>query len=102
MTHAELAGLTSRKPEKTSEEMLVAIGDSLSDLASSDDGDNGEDEDDEETEHRKLSKDDEPGWVMGTITKMVQQRMERFRQKKMKFEELTQPGWEDAADYFRE
>jgi hypothetical protein len=102
MTHAELAGLTSRKPEKTSEEMLVAIGDSLSDLKSSDDGDGGEDEDDEETEQRKLSKDDEPGWVMGTITKMEQQRMERFRQKKMKFEELTQPGWEDAADYFRE
>jgi len=28
--------------------------------------------------------------------------MERFRQKQMKFDELTQPGWEDAADYFRE
>jgi len=38
MTHAELAGLTSRKPEKTFEEMLVGIGDSPSDLASSDDG----------------------------------------------------------------
>jgi len=24
--------------------------------------------------------------------------MERFRQKQMKFDELTQPGWEDAAD----
>jgi len=33
---------------------------------------------------------------------MVQQRMERFRQKQMKLDELTQPGWEDAADYFRE
>jgi len=39
---------------------------------------------------------------MGTITKMVQQRMERFRQKQMKLDELTQPGWEDAGDYFRE
>jgi len=39
---------------------------------------------------------------MGTITKTVQQRMERFRQKKMKLNELTQPGWEDAADYFHE
>jgi len=105
MTHAELTGLTSRKPEKTFEEMLVAIGDSLSDLAGSndgEDGEDGEDEDDEETEQRKLSEDDEPGWVMGTITKTVQQRMERFRQKQMKCDKLTQPGWEDAADYLRE
>jgi hypothetical protein len=80
---------------------MAAIGDSLSDLASSDDGEDGEDED-EETEQGKLSEDDEPGWVMGTITKTVQQHMESFRQKQMKLEELTQPGWEDAADYFRE
>ena len=79
MTQAEIAGLTSREPEKTFEEMLVAIGDSLSDLASSDDGEDGEEEDDEETEQGNLSEDDEPGWVMGTITKTVQQRMERFR-----------------------
>jgi len=39
---------------------------------------------------------------MGTITKMVQQRMEMFRQQQMELDELTQPGWEDAADYFRE
>jgi hypothetical protein len=102
MTQAEIAGLTSREPEKTFEEMLVAIGDSLSDLASSDDGEDGEEEDDEETEQGNLSEDDEPGWVMGTITKTVQQRMERFRQKQMKLDELTQPGWEDAADYFSE
>jgi len=72
--------------------MMVAIRDSLSDLASSDDGEDGEDEDDEETKQGKLSKDDEAGWVMGTITKTVQQRMERFQQKQMKLDELTQPG----------
>jgi len=81
---------------------VVAIGDSLSDLASSDHGEDGEDEDDEETEQGNLSEDYEPGWVMGTITKTVQQCMERFRQKQMKLDEFTQPGWEDAADYFRE
>jgi len=102
MTHAEIVGLTSREPKETFEGMLVAIRDSLSDLASSNDGENGEDEHDEETEQGKLSKDDEPGWVMGTITKTVQQRMKRFRQKQMKLDELTQPGWEDAAEYFRE
>jgi len=100
--HAEIAGLTYREPEKTFDEMLVAIGDSLSDLASSDNGVDGEDEDDEETGQGKLSEDDEPGWVMGTITKTVQKRMERFRQKQMKLDELTQLGWEDAADYFCE
>jgi len=102
LMHAEIAGLMSREPEKTFEEMLVAIGDSLSDLPSSDDEEDGEDEDDEETEQGKLSDDDEPGWVMGTITKMVQQCIESFRQKQMKLDELTQAGWEDAADYFCE
>jgi len=101
MMHAEIAGLTPREPEKTFEEMMAAIRDSLSDLASSDNGEDGEDED-EETELGKLSEDDERGWVMGTISKTVQQRMESFRQKQMKLDELTQPGWEDAADYFRE
>jgi len=77
---------------------MVAIGDSLSDLASSDDGEDGEDEEDEQTAEGRLSEDDKPGWVMGTITKMVQQRMERFRQKQIKLDELIQPGWEHAAD----
>jgi hypothetical protein len=58
--HAEIAGLMSRDPEKTLNEMLVAIRDSLSDLASSDDGEDGEDENDEETEQGKMSEDDEP------------------------------------------
>jgi hypothetical protein len=66
--------------------MMAAIGYSLSDLASSDDGEDGEDED-EETELGKLSEDDEPGWVMGTISKSVLQRMESIRQKQMKLEQ---------------
>jgi len=69
---------------------VAAIKDILCDLASSDDGEDVEEE------------DDEPGWVMGTITKMVQQRIKRSRQKQMMIAKLTQPGWEDAADYFRE
>ena len=81
---------------------MVSIGDSQSDLASSDDGEDREDEDDGDTEQGKLRDDDKPGWVMGTIIKMVQQCMERFRQKQMKLDELTQLGWEDTADYFRD
>jgi hypothetical protein len=89
MTIPEITGLMSREPEKMFEEMLVAIRDGLSDLASSDDGEDGEAEDDKETEQGNMSEDDEPGRVMGTITKTVQQRMERFRQKQMKLDKLT-------------
>ena len=39
---------------------------------------------------------------MGTISKMVPRSTERFRQKQMKLDEMTKPGWEDAADYSRE
>jgi len=101
MKHAEITELMTKEPEKTSEEMMVAIGDSLCDLASPDNGEDGEDED-EETEQGKLSDDEESGWVMSIITRTVEQRMERFRQKQMKLDELTQPGWEDAADHFCE
>jgi len=63
--------------------MMVGIWDSLSDRASSDDKQDREHEDDEEIEHGKQCEDDEPGWVMGRISKIVQQRMERFLQKQM-------------------
>jgi len=103
MTTAESAGGTTRLPETTFEEMLNAIGDSLSDLATSDNEQDGADEEDEEedTELGKLS-DDEPGWAMGTISKKVQHRMESVQQKQMRLDELTQPGWGDADNYFRE
>jgi len=102
MKHAEIAALTNKEPEMTCEEMMIAIGDSLSDLGSSDNVEDGNDEDDDEIEQGKLSENDEPSWVMGTITKTVPQRMEMFQHKLMKLDELTQLGWEDAADYFRE
>jgi len=101
MSNVEKAGLTSREPEKTFEAMLNAIGDSASDLASSNNEKDAEDEEeDDDTEQGKLSKDDEPGWVIGTISKPVQRCMKRFCQKQMKLDELTQPGWGDAADNF--
>jgi hypothetical protein len=65
---AESAGCTASESGQIFGEMLDAIGDSLSDLASSD---NVEDQkDDENTEQGKLSEDDEPGLVMGTISKL--------------------------------
>jgi len=103
MTMAETAGETTRKPEMKFEQMLNSIWDSLSDPASSDDEQDVEDEEDDEedTELGKPSVDDGPGWVTGTISETVQHRLETFRQKQMKHDELMQPGWADAARYFR-
>jgi len=93
LTTAENKCATTWKPETMFEEMLNAIRDSLSDLASSDDEKDGEDEEDDEedTDLGKLIDDDEPGWVMSTITKTVQHRMESFRLKQMRLDGLTQP-----------
>jgi len=81
MRSAESGELTYREPGQTLEEMLDDIRDSLSNLASTDD---------EDTVQGKVSKDDEPSWAIGTISKTVQQRVERFRQKQMKLDKLTQ------------
>jgi hypothetical protein len=104
MDNVQKGRSTTTKCEIPFEEMLNPIGDSLSHLECSDDEEDGEDEDDdqEDTGHGKLSEDDEPGWVMGTISKMVQHHKESFRQKQLRLDELTQPGWGDTADYFRE
>jgi len=100
MTTAERMGATTKKHETMFEEMLNAITDSLSDLAISHYHQDGEDkeDDEEDTEVGKLSDDDEPSWVMGTMSKTVQHRMECFRQKQMRLDELTQPGWGDATN----
>jgi len=70
MNNAKSTGLTNREPEISFEEMMVAIGDSLGDLVTSDDGEDGKDED-EETEQGKPSEDEQHGWVMGKINKTV-------------------------------
>jgi len=82
--------------------MIITIRDSLSDHVSSDHGEDGEDEKDAETEEGKLSKDDEHSWVMGKITKTVQQLMERFWQLQMTLDQWIQLGLEDAAEYLGE
>jgi len=104
MINVEIERSTSTEPDPTFEGMLNAIGGSLSDLASFDDGEDRKDEDgnEEDTEPGKLSEDDEPSCVMGTISRTVQHRMETFRHDHMRLVELTQPGWGDAADFFCE
>jgi len=102
MKRAENEGLRNREPDMTFQGTIVGIADSLSDLASSDDGEDGEDDDDRETEQNKLSDDDQPGCVMSTISNMPQQRIERFRQNLVKLDEFTHPGWGDTADYFHQ
>jgi hypothetical protein len=95
-------GATTGKPEIMSKAMLNAIGDSLNNLASSEDVQDGEDneDDEEDTDLGRLSDDDEPGWVMGTISKMVQHRMGSFQPTQITLDELTQLGCGDAANSF--
>jgi len=90
-------GLTTRELEKLLPDMMVAIGNCLSDLASSDDEEDGQDEVDADTELGKLRNDNNPGWAVGTISKTVKQCMERMWLKKMNLHDLTQPGWGDPA-----
>jgi len=77
MRNAEMVELTTGYFTKWSEEMLNALGDSLSDVARSNDGE----VDEEDKELGKLSDNDEPGWVMGTVSKTLQQCMESFQEK---------------------
>jgi len=62
---------------------MNSVGDSLSDLASSDseEDEDGEEDDEEGTEQGMSSEDYKPGWVIGTISQMVEYRMESFWQK---------------------
>jgi len=61
-----------------------------------------QDGDQEDPVGGKLSEDHQPGWVISTISKMVQYGMEFVLQKQMKLDALTQPGRGVPADYFRE
>jgi hypothetical protein len=83
--------MITRNLEKTFEHMLNTIGDSLIDLASANNEEDAEDQEDGEEAmvQRLVSNDDESDWVMGTISKMVQQHRQRFRQRQMKLDELT-------------
>jgi hypothetical protein len=90
---------TTTNPDTTFEEMLNAIADSGSDLANSDDEEDVEDEEyGEDTELGKLSEDDEPDWLMGTISKTVLHRMESIRRMLVRLDKLMPQGWGDAAN----
>jgi len=95
ISNAESVGSTSAMPQEPVLEMLNAIGDSLSDRASSDDEEHSDDaeDDEEDRELGKLSQNDEPGWVMGTISNTVMHCLGRFAQTRMRIDELTQPRW---------
>jgi len=84
------------------QEMIIAIRGSLSDLAISDNKKDGDDEENEDIELCKLTEDDNPSWVVGTTSQILQERMERLRQKQTKLDKLTQPGWWDTANDYNE
>jgi len=102
--NAEMVGLTTRKLERTFSDMFNAIGDTLSDRASSINEEDGEGNGDDEADSdlHKLSEDDKPHWVIGIISKIVEHHMESYWQKHMRVDELRQPGWGNTADHCRE
>jgi hypothetical protein len=89
MVTSENMGLMSREQEKMFSKMMLAIQESLSDIPRSDNTGMGKRNNDE-TARGKVSEDDQPDWVLGTRLKNFQPLMERFRQKQIKLEELTQ------------
>jgi hypothetical protein len=94
MGNVEKGRYTTIKHGISFEEMLNAVGDSLSDLANSENEEEGGDQDDDEEDigHGKLSKDAEPGFVMGTISKTVQHCMGSFWEKQVILDEPKQQG----------
>jgi len=101
MNHTQNPGLRTGAPEMTYEEMQLAMSDCLSHHACSDDAEDEED-DDEHIEQGKLGEGDEPGCMIGKMSKMVEQHMQRVRQKQMKLDNLTHPECEVTVDYFHE
>jgi hypothetical protein len=100
--NAENPRLTTRESEKSLQEMMIAIGDSLSNLTGSDDEPDGGDDDNSDSECGKLGEDDTPSWVVDTISKTVQQCMERLWQKSKQLDKITQVGSSDTANYIGE
>lgn len=92
MRKAEPAELATMWPTITAGHMTIAIGDSLSNHACSKTVQYGHDENDEDTELGKLSEDDQPGWVVATMSISAHQQMQSYTQMWMKLDELTQLG----------
>jgi hypothetical protein len=86
----------------TFEVMMEAIRDSVDDVTTSDEEDDHYDNisDGQDYDDAKLSDDDAPGWVVGTINKSVQERLETVPMKRIKLQELTTLAWAEAeADF---
>ena len=66
---AQNVGLTTREFKKIIQVIKVTSGESMSNLASSNNEEDAEDENDEDIFQGNLSNDDESGWVMGTFSK---------------------------------
>jgi hypothetical protein len=82
--------------------MFNAIGDSLSIVAYSVTEENGEDGeyDEDDTVVGKLIEGHQPGWIIGTISKPVLYRMERYHSMQMRLDKVMQQALGDSADFF--
>ena len=67
-------------------EVIITIQHTLSDLATSDNGEHGEDLDVKKTAQSLVSDNEEPGWVIGTLTRIAQQALRRFLRMQIKLD----------------
>lgn len=72
--------------------MIITIQYTFSDLPTSNNGKHGEPSDVNKPAQSMVSNDEEPGWVIGTYTKIEQQALQRFLQMQMKLDKLSDPG----------
>jgi len=71
MGNAQNVGFTTREHQKHIQAIIIGLGVRMKNLATSDDAVYGLDEDEEYSELCRLSKDDKPGRVVGTTSKIV-------------------------------
>jgi len=82
LRNAENTGVTPGEPENTLEEVMIATGDSLSNLAGADEEEDGDVEDDEDPELGKLSEDDKPGWWWAQYSKPYSSTVRDFGRRR--------------------
>jgi hypothetical protein len=85
-------GLTNNQPKETSVELIVTLRPTLSDHAASNNGEHREDSDVNQAVQGLVSNDEEPGWVIGTFTKIAHQVLKRFLQMQMKLDKSADQG----------
>lgn len=102
MRNADMVGLKTRKPKTIFHKILNEFGDSKRDLPGLENREDGEcsDEDEDDIVMCKLSEDDRPCQVLGTISRTIPHHLHRFQRMQIKIYMLVQLGKGNMAEDF--